>query len=248
MSQQPRNTTGRGWLNFDAYLFDIDGTLLRCLDAVHYFAFCEALTTVAQRPLNLDGVQAHGNVDIGILRDAFARAGIAESVWRPRLAEILARMGQHCEEHKAELKPELTPGAREALNLLRARGATLGVATGNLRSIGELKLGLPGLLPLFHFAAWSDGCEYRHEVFAHGVELARHTAGSHASILVIGDTPADIEAARANGLPVLAVASGTYSLAELNAAKPDWCFASLAEALRTASAPEPVQAETTSSN
>ncbi len=33
----------RRWDAYDAYLFDIDGTLMNCTDAVHYFAFCEAL-------------------------------------------------------------------------------------------------------------------------------------------------------------------------------------------------------------
>ena len=53
------------WDAYDAYLFDIDGTLLNATDAVHYFAFCEALTLLAGRPINLDGVNAHGNVDNG---------------------------------------------------------------------------------------------------------------------------------------------------------------------------------------
>ncbi len=84
----------RTWDAFDGYLFDIDGTLLNCKDAVHYFAFCDALTEVAGRPLNLDGVVTHGNVDAAILRDAFARGGVDEAVWRPRLDEIRAVHGR----------------------------------------------------------------------------------------------------------------------------------------------------------
>jgi FMN phosphatase YigB (HAD superfamily) len=63
---QPVNATQplRKWDAYDAYLFDIDGTLLTCHDAVHYFAFCEALTALAGRELNLDGVVAHGNTDV----------------------------------------------------------------------------------------------------------------------------------------------------------------------------------------
>ena len=61
---------GRAWDEYDVYLFDIDGTLLECRDAVHYFAFCAVLDSLAGRPLTLEGVTAHGNTDIGILRDA----------------------------------------------------------------------------------------------------------------------------------------------------------------------------------
>ena len=81
----------RRWDTFDAYLFDVDGTLLDCRDAVHYFAFCETLKSLSGRELNLDGVTAHGNTDIGILRDALALAGVPESDWRPRLPSSTAR-------------------------------------------------------------------------------------------------------------------------------------------------------------
>ena len=73
----------RAWDEFDAYLFDIDGTLINCRDAVHYFAFCEALTRIAGRPTNLDGVVAHGNTDVGILRDALHLAKVPDEAWRP---------------------------------------------------------------------------------------------------------------------------------------------------------------------
>ena len=69
-----RGTLPRSWDAFDAYLFDIDGTLINCKDAVHYFAFCAALKSLSGRNLNLDGVTAHGNTDVGILRDALMLA------------------------------------------------------------------------------------------------------------------------------------------------------------------------------
>jgi phosphoglycolate phosphatase-like HAD superfamily hydrolase len=50
-------------------------------------------------------------------------------------------------------------------------------------------------------------------------------------VCVVGDTPRDIEAARANGLPVIAVATGNYSFEELAAMEPDVCTSSLAALL-----------------
>src|SRR5579875_1953218 len=91
------------WDCFDAYLFDIDGTLLHCTDAVHYFAFCSVLSSVAGRQLNLEGVVTHGNTDVGILRDAFALAGISEDLWRPRLPEIREAMCRFVEARREEL-------------------------------------------------------------------------------------------------------------------------------------------------
>ena len=100
----------RAWDTYDAYLFDIDGTLLECTDAVHYFAFCGALQSLAGRPLNLDGVTAHGNTDVGILRDALTLANVPEPVWRGRLAETRAAMCGHVEDHKSELCAAALPG------------------------------------------------------------------------------------------------------------------------------------------
>lgn len=222
-------TLDRPWDAFNAYLFDIDGTLLSCADAVHYFAFCDALSSVAGRPVNLDGVTAHGNTDTGILRDAFARAGVEEMTWRPQLEGICQRMGDFVHRRSDELRVHTMPMVAEILQHLRARGAILGVATGNLASIGRHKLRAAGLLDWFHFAGWSDGLEERADVFARAVTLARRHAGTKASIAVVGDTPADVRSAHANDLPVIAVATGIYSFDLLRAEGPELCLHSLAE-------------------
>jgi phosphoglycolate phosphatase-like HAD superfamily hydrolase len=219
----------RAWDAYDAYLFDIDGTLLHCTDAVHYFAFCEALESLAGRPLNLEGVTTHGNTDIGILRDALKLADISEERWRPRIAEIQAAMCRFVEERRKDICVAVLPGVTAVLDHLGSRGAVLGVATGNLAGIGEVKLTRGGLLDRFDFAEYSDDYEYRRDVFKGGLEKARGLAGEQASICVLGDTPADIKAARANGLHVIAIATGIFSFEELNAEQPDWCLRSLEE-------------------
>jgi len=219
----------RAWDTYDAYLFDIDGTLLHCRDAVHYFAFCSALEQVAGRPMTLEGVIAHGNTDVGILRDAFKSAGIEESQWRPRLGELAQSMCEYVMQRERELRIEALPNVCQILAYLRVKGAALGVATGNLRSIGELKLKRAGLLTCFQFAGWSDGFEERTEVFRDALKRARSIAGEGASVCVVGDTPADILAARANDLSVIAVATGNYTVAALAAHNPDLCVGCLNE-------------------
>ncbi len=221
------NKVQRLWDEYDAYLFDIDGTLLNCTDAVHYFAFCETLTGIAGRPLNLDGVTTHGNVDVGILRDALARAEIPESQWRPRLGEMKAAMADFAERDQGNFHPAVLPFVREALEHLRGRGAVLGVATGNLEVIGRLKLRHCGLLDYFQFGGFSDEFEYRRDVIRAAVEKARGIAGAGATVCVVGDTPEDVRAAKANGLAVIAVATGLYTLEQLTVEEPDLCVRSL---------------------
>ena len=219
------------WDEFDVYLFDIDGTLINCRDAVHYFAFCEALSGVAGHSLNLDGVTTHGNTDVGILRDAFALGEVQESQWRPKLAALREGMGDFVDQHAEEFQIEPTPHVEAALQHLLSRQALLGVATGNLRRIGEAKLARAGLLPYFEFAGYSDAFESRREVFAAALEQARGIAGAGASVCVVGDTPLDVQAARACELPVIAVATGIFSWDDLRQEQPEWCVHSFAELL-----------------
>lgn len=231
------STLGRAWDEFDAYLFDIDGTLMNCTDAVHYFAFNDAVSAIAGRPLTIDGVVAHGNVDVGILRDAFALGGVPENVWRPRLSEILARMCNFVSERQQELCISVLPSVREVLEHLQSRGAVLGTATGNLAQIGQIKLNRAGLLNLFDFGSWSDAYETRADVFRHAAAKARQLARGNKAICVIGDTPADIHAARANNLNVIAVSTGIFSNEMLAAHDPDLLVRSLTSLIEHASRP-----------
>ncbi len=219
----------RAWDGFDAYLFDIDGTLLNCVDAVHYFAFCNALSAVAGRKLNLDGVVLHGNTDGGILRHAFASGGVPEAVWRPRMREIPDRMGAEVEANRADFRIDVLPGVREVLTHLRSRGAVLSTATGNFARIGVAKLEACGLWEFFDLGGWSDGFETRADVFRAALAGVRARVSASAAVCVLGDTPADVQAAHANGLEVIAVATGIFSWEQLAAEGPELCLRSLAE-------------------
>ncbi len=224
----------RTWDGYDAYLFDIDGTLLHCTDAVHYFGFCEVLSGIAGRPLNLDGVVAQGNVDPGILRDAFELAGVPALQWRPRLPELEEQLARFVEQHQGELCVEVLPGVREVIGHLHGRGAKVGVATGNLERIGWAKLARCGLRELFDFGGFSNGTDWRRDMIAQAVETARRVAGREASLCVVGDTPSDIRAARENGLDVIAVATGIFSRQELAEAGPDLLLDTLQDLLQPA--------------
>jgi phosphoglycolate phosphatase-like HAD superfamily hydrolase len=97
-----------------------------------------------------------------------------------------------------------------------------------------------GLREWFRFGGFSDRFMVRSEMVADAAAQARELLSSHplpmtekteARVCVVGDTPRDIEAARANGLPVIAVATGNYSFDELAALEPEVCASSLADLL-----------------
>jgi len=83
---------GFRWDEQGAYLFDVDGTLLRSRDRVHVDSFFSSVRTAMGRELVLDGVTLSGNTDPGILRDAFRLARLDEALAaRPGAAALGAR-------------------------------------------------------------------------------------------------------------------------------------------------------------
>ncbi|MGA8108903.1 MAG: HAD family hydrolase [Acidobacteriaceae bacterium] len=239
---------GFRWDEQQAYLFDIDGTLVRHRDRIHFDAFYESVRGVMGRDLDLDGVILAGNTDPGILRDAFRLANVEESVWRPHREEVLRAMCATVAARRAQLLPTVMPGVEASLAHLQRKGALLGVATGNLEEIGWIKIENAGLRSWFAFGGFCDRFEVRADMIAHAAAQARailaaeSAASSSAppSICVIGDTPFDIDAARTNGLPTIAVATGRYSFDELMEHDPAACATTLAALLdATAGAPAP---------
>jgi phosphoglycolate phosphatase len=143
------------------------------------------------------------------------------------LEDILAVMRTDVLAKREGMQVRVMPGVEETLRHLQARGAALGVATGNLESIGWMKIELAGLREWFTFGGFSDRFIVRAEMIAHAAEIARAIVGANASVCVVGDTPFDISAAKANSLPVIAVATGRYSFAELLKCNPDVCTTTL---------------------
>ena len=229
------------WDAYDAYLFDIDGTLLRCKDRIHFASFAEAFQAVTGERSSLDGITLHGNTDTTILQQMLRRHAIAASEAQHLIPQILDAMQRIVFARKHALVAQPTPGSFSALQSLQAHGKLLGVATGNVESIGWLKLEICGQRDYFQFGAFCDVQPQRAAILAHGAAQARALAGSQASICVIGDTPADIAAARANSLPVLAVATGVYAQEHLRQHAPEHLAASLQECLDAATAADAAQ-------
>jgi len=217
------------WDAQDAYLFDIDGTLLRSRDRIHFHAFASSIRDVTGLAVTLDGVVLHGGTDTAILAEAFTLAGVAPEVWEPQMAAILEALRRTVLGRRGEMQIWTMPGVEAALAYLAKRGALLGLATGNLEEIGWAKVEEAGLRAWFHFGGFSDRFSIRSEMIADAAAQARTLLPQIATptICVVGDTPRDIEAAHANALPVIAVATGNYSFAELAALEPEVCAASL---------------------
>jgi phosphoglycolate phosphatase-like HAD superfamily hydrolase len=118
------------------------------------------------------------------------------------------------------------PGVRELLDALNARDdVAVGVGTGNLREGARIKLEHAGIHHHFLFGGY--GCD--HELRPEIIRLAAERGAAHLGrpldacrVVVIGDTPRDVEAARAVGAETLAVETGGISSDVLRAAGATW--------------------------
>jgi len=111
-------------------------------------------------------------------------------------------------------------GVTEALRLSGARGMALGLGTGNVAEGARLKLEHVGLYHHFAFGGFGDDHELRVELIRRGAERGAASLGHSLSacrVVIIGDTPKDIDAARGIGAESIGVGTGSFSAAELRA-------------------------------
>jgi phosphoglycolate phosphatase len=215
----------------DAYLFDIDGTLLNTRDAIHYYAFRNALKEIYGFDATIDGVPVHGNTDIGILRAVCRLQGVTDEDFERQLPRINQMMSAEVQQRQSEIRADVCPSILDLLQRLHDAGKLIGVVTGNFEKIGWTKLSATGLRKFFDFGSFSDQTERRADIFRNGLAEVRRRLGPEATSYVIGDTPSDIEAAKEVGVPIIAFATGIYPLEKLQSLAPDLCLSCCSELL-----------------
>jgi phosphoglycolate phosphatase len=215
----------------DAYFFDIDGTLLVTRDLVHWNALHRAMLEVYGVDTTIEGIAYHGKTDVGILRAALNRAGVPDSAFEARLPEALDVICREVAAHADGIQADVCPGIPEILEEIQAHGKLLGVASGNLESVGWNKLQAAGLRHFFTLASFGDHRELRSAIFDQAVTAAKKSLGSNAAICFVGDTPEDIKAAKSVGAKVVAVCTGIFCEEQLSPHEPDVCCTSCTELL-----------------
>jgi phosphoglycolate phosphatase-like HAD superfamily hydrolase len=213
-------------MNADAYVFDIDGTLLTTRDLVHWNGLRRAMLEAYGIDTTIDGLPYHGKTDIAILRMAMERCGISGTYFENKLPVALACICREVSTNHTDIRAEVCPSIPELLALLRSREKLLGTASGNLEIVGWHKIAAAGLRQFFSFGSFGDRCEQRSQIFQTAMEEVRKRLGPHAVTCFIGDTPDDIRAARQVNAQIIAVSTGVHRLEELARFQPDACYSS----------------------
>lgn len=203
-------------------LFDIDGTLVRRAGPHHRQALEEAIRRVTGFQTTTDGIPLFGMLDPDIIAEMLRRAGAPRRVARERLPAIIRRAEQIYLRTCPVLRTKTCPGVRPLLRSLERRGIVMELVTGNLTRIGWRKLERAGLDRFFRFGAFGERARDRAGLVRLAVAHARRQRwiGPETAITLIGDAPADVEAAQASGVRSIAVATGLVDAEALAACHP----------------------------
>ncbi len=215
-------------------LFDIDGTLLNS-EGLGRASMQKALATVFGSPGD-PSYRYDGKTDKQIVRDTMRLEGHSDEridAGMERLIDLyVVGLQEGVKSGKFKVRP--LPGVLDILDALEARDdVVLGLLTGNIAPGARIKLRAAGIDPnRFRVNAFGSDHEHRPELPAIAQRRASETLGvkfAGEKLIVIGDTPADIECGRSLGARAIGVASGNYTVKELLAHKPYAALPSLAD-------------------
>jgi len=216
-------------------LFDIDGTILR--------TFGQGVRAMGHAGRELHGehfderrVEYAGRLDPLIIADLLAAHEL--DIHEESVAIFRTTYRKHLEIMLEQEPAEVCPGVGELFEALeQAHGTTLGLLTGNFPETGEIKLRSGGIDPeRFAIRVWASDSPHDPPARDHlppvGIQryLELHKREiDPQDVIVIGDTPADIDCAKASGCRCIAVGTGKYTPAELTKAGADLAVEDLSE-------------------
>ena len=198
-------------------LWDIDGTLVSSR-ASRADKHVKAAEVFLGRDLP-DQERIAGKTDRQILHELLKAHGTDPSP--AALTEVLGTLDALSIEEISQFPVPTISGAVAALDTVRSIGWVNGLLTGNTPARARAKLESAGIWGAFdlNFAYYGDVASSR-------INLVEESATAIRSegcfeVMIVGDTPLDIQSAQEHGLRVIAVATGLYSAEDLGNLNPD---------------------------
>lgn len=222
------------------YLFDIDGTLVSARGAGR-IALTTALLDTFGTAGDVETYDFRGKTDQRIVLDLMQAAGVPERDIQIRLDTCFDAYVRELEKLVGDgERVQLMPGIADVVRVLAARDdAVVGLLTGNIEPGARVKLRSTGLWPLFRVGAFGSDHADRRRLPAVACERARTVLGHDIPferVVIIGDTPLDVDCARACGALAVAVATGHHASHELSACAPDLLFTDFSDVVAAVAA------------
>ena len=219
------------------FLFDVDGTLVTARGAGRE-ALARALAETYGTAGTIERYDFRGKTDPRAVLDLMTEAGLPPDAIHARLEACFAAYVRELERLLADgARIALMPGVADLVRVLAGRAdALVGLLTGNIEAGARVKLRPTGLLPLFRVGAYGSDDGDRRRLPPIARARARAASGHEfppERVTIIGDTPLDVDCARACGAVAVAVATGQHGAVELAAHAPDLLFEDFADVERT---------------
>lgn len=206
-------------------LFDIDGTLLWS-NGAGGLAMHRALVDVYGGSGVLATMSLAGMTDRSIIHTALTDAGFSPHEVHAAWESFAAALARHMLSTVQERPVQPCPGVLRLLDTLAARDdVVLGLETGNLATTASIKLRAAGIDPdLFRVGGFGSDDGDRNRLPSIAARRAETLFGRKfrgTSVVVVGDTPADVDCGKAVGARTVAVSTGIPTADELLQADPD---------------------------
>jgi phosphoglycolate phosphatase len=213
-----------------AVLWDIDGTLLTTGGA-GAVAWQRAFQELYDVEANIDEHTRAGMTDPEIteiiFHDVIGRPGTPEEH-----AAVVAKYLEYMPDAVAESSGyEVKPGIAATLARLADEGVVQGIVSGNVEPAARIKLERGDLNKYLRFGGFGSDDRDRVKVTERAIERGGEAAGAPldlAATISVGDTPRDVSAGHGAGIRVVGVATGSYSVEDLEGADADWALADVA--------------------
>jgi phosphoglycolate phosphatase-like HAD superfamily hydrolase len=212
-----------------AILFDVDGCLISTGGAGTR-SWRRAFEALYSIPADIGEFTEAGMTDPEVGRLTFTRV-IGREPDDREMARLLGAYLQRLEEEVRQSPGyRVMPGVEVLLPRLVDAGILLGIVSGALEGAAHTKLARGGLNRFFCFGGYGSDSRDRSTLTRVAIERAGHIHGhtlDAGRVLVVGDTPRDIEAAHAAGAVAVGVATGKYSVEQLRSAGADHALPTL---------------------
>ncbi|MFO7544617.1 MAG: HAD family hydrolase [Trueperaceae bacterium] len=212
-----------------AVLFDVDGLLISTGGAGTK-AWRHAFERLHGIPADIGEFTEAGMTDPEVGRETFIRVLGRDPTEREMgrlFGAYLERLAQEVEQSAGY---RVMPGVEVLLPRLVDAGMLLGIVSGALEAAAHIKLERARLNRFFSFGGYGSDSADRVELTRLAIERCGRLHGhplDPARMLVVGDTPRDVEAGRAAGAVTVGVATGKYTVEQLEAAGADFVLATL---------------------
>ena len=169
-------------------------------------------------------IEMSGRTDTIIFYDACDSLGINHNEYDKFIDTYYNVLNQDLEKLNTI---KIIPNVSSVLDSLKGNGVLNILGTGAAERIARTKLSYVGLNKYFKTGGFGDNIVDRSELIKKAIENAEklyNTSFNKEYIFIIGDTPGDIEAARALGIKIISMATGSYLVKDLMKYKPDFVF------------------------